>query len=47
MTIKEVKYITVKDFADKIGLSLQTVYIKINNKELETKKILNTTLIKL
>lgn len=44
---KEVKYCTVKDYAAKFGLSLQTVYNKIKNKELETKKILNTTLIKL
>lgn len=44
---KEVKYMTVKDYADKFGITVQTVYNKIKNKELETKKILHTTLIKL
>lgn len=39
-------YITVKDYADKFGITVQTVYNKIKNKELETKKILHTTLIK-
>ena len=43
----EIKYITVKDYADKFGITVQTVYNKIKNKELETKKILHTTLIKL
>lgn len=40
------KYLTVKDYADKHGITVQTVYNKIKNKELETKKVLNTTLIK-
>jgi hypothetical protein len=44
---QDAKYITVKDYADKFGITVQTVYNKIKNKELETKKILHTTLVKL
>ena len=40
------KYMTVKDYADKFGITVQTVYNKIKNKELETKVILHTTLVK-
>ena len=43
---KETKYMTVKDYADKFGITVQTVYNKIKNKELETKVILHTTLVK-
>ncbi len=41
------KYVTVKDYAIKHGITVQTVYNKIKNKELETKVILHTTLVKL
>ena len=41
------KYVTVKDYAIKYGITVQTVYNKIKNKELETKVILHTTLVKL
>lgn len=44
---KQIKYMTVKDYADKFGITVQTVYNKIKNKELETKKVLSTTLVKL
>lgn len=44
---QENKYMTVKDYADKFGITVQTVYNKIKNKELETKKVLSTTLVKL
>ena len=37
---QENKYMTVKDYADKFGITVQTVYNKIKNKELETKKML-------
>lgn len=43
---KQPTYMTVKDYADKFGMTVQTVYNKIKNKELETKKILHTTLVK-
>lgn len=43
---QETRYMTVKDYAGKFGMTVQTVYNKIKNKELETKKILNTTLVK-
>lgn len=43
---QEIKYMTVKDYADKFGITVQTVYNKIKSKELETKKILHTTLVK-
>lgn len=43
---KEPIYMTVKDFADKYGMTVQTVYNKIKNKELVTKKILHTTLVR-
>lgn len=47
MEKKQAKYLTVKDYADKFGITVQTVYNRIKNKELETKIILNTTLVKL
>ena len=40
-----VMYITVKDYAKKHGISLKTVYNKIDRGELKTKKVLSTTLI--
>lgn len=43
---QEIKYMTVKDYADKFGITVQTVYNKIKSKELQTKKILHTTLVK-
>jgi predicted transcriptional regulator len=43
---KKETYMTVKDYASKFGITVQTVYNKIKNKELETKKILHTTLVK-
>ena len=42
----ENKYMTVKEYAAKYGITVQTVYNKIKEKELETKKVLNTTLVK-
>ena len=30
---QETKYMTVKDYADKFGITVQTVYNKIKNKE--------------
>lgn len=38
---------TVREYASKYGITIQTVYNKIKSKELETKKILSTTLVKL
>ena len=46
METKKATYMTVKDYSEKFGISLQTVYNKIKNKELETKKVLHTTLVK-
>lgn len=46
MEKEKTKYMTVKDYADKFGMTVQTVYNKIKNKELETKKVLHTTLVK-
>lgn len=43
---KKETYLTVKDYAQKYGITVQTVYNKIKNKELKTKKVLNTTLVK-
>lgn len=37
---------TVKEYAAKYGITVQTVYNKIKEKELKTKKVLNTTLVK-
>ena len=37
---------TVKEYAEKHGMTVQTVYNKIKSKELQTKKILHTTLVK-
>ena len=46
METKKETYMTVKEYATKFGITVQTVYNKINNKELQTKKILSTTLVK-
>lgn len=43
---KKETYMTVKDYAHKYGMTVQTVYNKIKSKELQTKKILHTTLVK-
>lgn len=42
----KVEYLTVKDYAKKRGVTVQTVYGWIKNKDLQTKKVLNTTLVK-
>ena len=39
-------YMTVKEYASKHGITVQTVYNKIKNKELETNTLLSTTLVK-
>ena len=36
---KQITYMTVKDYADKFGITVQTVYNKIKNKELEVSKV--------
>jgi predicted DNA-binding transcriptional regulator AlpA len=41
------KYMTAKEYAEKNGISLKTVYNKIKRKELKTRKVLSTTLIQL
>ncbi|RTL01713.1 MAG: DNA-binding protein [Proteobacteria bacterium] len=46
MEQKKETYLTVKDYAQKYGITVQTVYNKIKNKELKTKKVLHTTLVK-
>lgn len=46
MENKKEIYMTVKEYAAKYGITVQTVYNKIKNKELETKIVLSTTLVK-
>lgn len=46
----EEKYITVKEYAERNGLNLKTVYNHINTEKIpkeRIKKVLNTTLIRL
>lgn len=44
--MKKETYMTVKEYAEKYGMTVQTVYNKIKAKELETKKMLHITLVK-
>ena len=46
METKKETYMTVKEYAAKYGMTVQTVYNKIKNKELKTKTVLSTTLVK-
>ena len=46
METKKETYMTVKEYAVKYGITVQTVYNKIKNKELKTKSVLSTTLVK-
>lgn len=46
METKKETYMTVKEYAAKYGITVQTVYNKIKNKELKTKIVLSTTLVK-
>lgn len=39
-------YMTVKEYSTKFNIPVQTVYAKIKNRELDTKKILSTILVK-
>ena len=40
------QYITLQEYAERENVTIQTVYNWIKNKKVETKKIMNTTLIK-
>lgn len=47
VTIGEQKYLTVHEFAKYKSITIQTVYNWIKDKKVETKKVLNLTLVKL
>lgn len=46
ITIGNKKFYTVEEYAALCGVTLATVYNKINSKELETKIILGKTLVR-
>ena len=39
ITIDNTQYATIQEYADKFGITIQTVYNRIKDKRLETKKI--------
>lgn len=41
------QYLTLHEYAKEKGVTIQTVYNHLKSKQLETKKIMNVTLIKL
>lgn len=47
ITINNTQYATIQEYADKFGITIQTVYNRIKDKKLETKKFMGNTLVKL
>ena len=47
ITIDNTQYATIQEYADKFGITIQTVYNRIKDKRLETKKLMGNTLVKL
>lgn len=47
VTIGNQKYLTIHEFAKEKSITIQTVYNWIKDKKVETKKVMNLTLIKL
>jgi hypothetical protein len=47
ITIDNVKYVSVSSYAKLKGVTIQTVYNWIKDKKVETRQLLNSTLIKL
>jgi DNA invertase Pin-like site-specific DNA recombinase len=47
ITIDNVQYLTIQEYADKFGITIQTVYNRIRDKKLETKKLMGLTLVRL
>ena len=47
ITINEIQYATIQEYADKYGITIQTVYNRIKSKTVDTKKLMGTTLVKL
>jgi len=45
--INEIQYLTIPEYAKDKGVTIQTVYNWIADKKVETKKLMNSTLIKL
>ena len=46
ITIDNKQYATIQEYADKFGITIQTVYNRIKDKRLETKKLMGNTLVK-
>lgn len=47
ITIDNIQYLTIQEYADKFGITIQTVYNRIRDKKLETKKLMGLTLVRL
>lgn len=47
VTINNTKYATIQEYADIYGITIQTVYNKIKDKKLDTKKLFGSTLVRL
>ena len=47
ITIDNTQYLTIQEYADKFGITIQTVYNRIRDKKLETKKLMGLTLVRL